>query len=380
MTQKTAILVIASLLFLTSRARAQQKPSLDCCKVPTRLAPKKVASPPQRPTSNTHCALRPAPSEMAWIPGGEFVMGANDSEGRADESPRHRVRVSGFWMDITTVTNADFAKFIATTGYVTTAERKPEWEEIKKQLPAGTPEPADAELVPGSMVFTPPDQPVSLKEEAAWWQFVPGANWRHPEGAGSDLKGRENHPVVQVSYEDSLAYCKWAGKRLPTEAEWEFAARGGRKGQKYFWGDSPVTPKKANYWQGHFPDDNTAQDGFLATAPVKSFPANGYGLYDMAGNVWQWCADWYRADAYRQQEKRGLIVDPIGPAVSFDPDEPTVPKRVQRGGSFLCNEAYCASYRVAARMKSSPDTSLNHVGFRCVMSPNVIPETTVMVK
>ena len=357
-----------ALLLSTGSVHAQQKPALDCCKIPARLISKKAVTPSSIASPNPELRT-PNPANMVWIPGGEFMMGANDAEGRADESPRHRVRVSGFFMDITTVTNADFAKFIEATKYVTTAERKPEWDEIKIQLPAHTPKIADADLVPGSMVFTPPDAPVPLDNVAAWWQFVPGANWRHPEGEGSDLKGRENHPVVQVSYDDALAYCKWVGKRLPTEAEWEFAARGGLKNKKYFWGDAPVSPKRANYWQGHFPDDNTADDGFIATAPAKSFPANGYGLYGMAGNVWQWCSDWYRADAYRAQAKRGLVIDPIGPATPLDPDEPYTQKRVQRGGSFLCNAAYCASYRVAARMKSSPDTSLNHVGFRCVLSP-----------
>jgi formylglycine-generating enzyme required for sulfatase activity len=266
------------------------------------------------------------------------------------------------------VTNAQFRAFVEATGYVTTAERVPEWEELKKQLPPGTPRPPDSVLVASSLVFTQPTRPVFLHDPGGWWQWTPGANWRHPEGLGSSIRGRDDWPVVHVSRDDAVAYARWAGKRLPTEAEWEFAARGGRGGTTYPWGAEPVeTGKpKANTWQGRFPDANTARDGHPGTAPVKSFPPNAYGLYDMAGNVWEWCSDWYRPDAYGHAAESGEAVNPPGPASSFDPDEPTVPKRVQRGGSYRCHDSYCSSYRSSARMKASPDTGLSHSGFRCV--------------
>jgi formylglycine-generating enzyme len=314
-----------------------------------------------------------APADgMVWIPGGEFMMGANptDQETRPDESPRHKVTVDGFWMDQTEVTNAQFRKFIDATHYVTTAEKKPDWDELKKQLPPGTPKPDDSVLQPGSLVFTPPDHAVSLDDSSQWWSYVHGADWQHPTGPASSIAGKDNDPVVQVSWDDAVAYAKWAGKRLPTEAEWEFAARGGQPDAIYPWGNEPpeTGQPKANTFQGHFPDHNSKWDGFEFTAPVKSFKPNGYGLYDMAGNVWEWCSDWYRSDYYTQINNPDGIKNPQGPDSSLDPDEPTVPKRVQRGGSFLCNDQYCSSYRVSARMKASADTSLQHAGFRCVRS------------
>lgn len=304
---------------------------------------------------------------MVKIRGGDFLMGAADKEGRADEYPQHKVQVSDFWMDATEVTNAQFKKFVEATGYITTAERKPDWEELKKQLPPGTPKPDDSLLVAASLVFTPTATPVPLNNAAQWWRWVKGADWKHPEGPGSSIEGKDNYPVVQVSWDDANAYAKWAGKRLPTEAEWEFAARAGRANQPFTWGNEAVEKgkPKANIWQGHFPDKNTATDGYARLAPVKSFVANAFGLYDMAGNVWEWCADWY-TPTYYQQVAGTTAKDPAGPASSYDPEEPTVPKRVVRGGSFLCHASYCASYRVSARMKTSPDTGLEHTGFRCV--------------
>lgn len=304
---------------------------------------------------------------MKWIPGGEAFMGAVDNEGRSDEYPQHRVQVDGFWMDETEVTNAQFQKFVAATGYMTTAEKAVDWNELKKQLPPGTPKPHDSLLVAASLVFTSPAGPVSLNDASQWWRWVKGANWRQPKGAGSTIKGKENYPVVHVSWEDAQAYCKWAGKRLPTEAEWELAARGGKGETIYPWGDEKVEAArpKANTWQGVFPIENTAWDGHTGVAPVKTFAPNSYGLYDMAGNVWEWCSDWYRSDWY-EQVKNNVQNNPVGPAESFDPMEPTVPKRVVRGGSFLCHDAYCKGYRVTARMKTSPDTGLEHTGFRCV--------------
>jgi formylglycine-generating enzyme required for sulfatase activity len=291
---------------------------------------------------------------MAWIPPGSFEMGSD--AGPPDERPRHRVTLKGFWMDRYEVTNAEFEKFVQATGYKTVAERPPD--------PAQFPGAPKEMLVPGSLVFSPPNSAVDLDNYANWWRYVPGANWRQPEGPNSNLRGREQHPVVHISWEDANAYAKWAGKRLPTEAEWEYAARGGLQGRLFTWGDQqrPGGRWVANIFQGDFPHRNTGQDGFMGTAPVGSYPANGYGLFDMAGNVWEWCSDWYRPDAYRTHSPE----NPQGPADSFDPNEPGAVKRVQRGGSFLCNDVYCTGYRPGARMKTTPDTGLSHSGFRCV--------------
>jgi len=313
------------------------------------------------------------PAGMVWVPSGSFTMGTDDPHSMPNERPAHSVRVDGFWMDDHDVTNVEFQKFVTATRYLTTAERKPDWGELQKQLPPNTPKPPENLLVPGSLVFTPPDHPVSLDDLAGWWRWVPGADWRHPEGPGSNFEGRENHPVVQVSWEDAVAYAQWAGKRLPTEAEWEYAARGGRSGQRFFWGNElrPQGRFMANIFQGQFPVKNTAEDGFPGTSPVKSFPANGYGLYDMAGNVWQWTSDWYRADAYVDLASKGACENPKGPEQSFDPADPYAPKRVIKGGSFLCSVEYCESYRPSARRGTPPDTGSAHVGFRCVKSDSV---------
>jgi sulfatase modifying factor 1 len=304
---------------------------------------------------------------MKYITGGTFSMGASDKAGRDDEYPAHAVTVDGFWIDETEVTNAQFAAFVKATGYVTTAERKPDWEEIKKQLPEGTPKPAAEVLVPAALTFNPPAQPVPLNNAAQWWAWTPGASWKHPEGPQSNIKGMEKYPVTQVSWEDANAYAKWAGKRLPTEAEWEFAARGGLKNNIYPWGNQPIESgkPKANTWQGSFPDKNTDWDSFGGLAPVRSFAPNAYGLYDMAGNVWEWVSDWYSHDYYQHVAGK-TIKNPRGPSESMDPEEPTVPKKVTRGGSFMCNDSYCRGYRVTARMKSSADTGLQNTGFRCV--------------
>jgi formylglycine-generating enzyme required for sulfatase activity len=309
---------------------------------------------------------------MKWIAGGEFAMGSQDADARADEQPIHRVRLDGFWIDQTLVTNAQFRKFMEATGYVTTAEKKPDWEEMKKQLPPGTPKPPEDKLVAASIVFHPPSGPVPLDDVSQWWEWAPGADWRHPEGPGSSIVNKDDYPVVQVSWDDAAAYARWAGKRLPTEAEFEYAARGGLAGKKYAWGDQDPTDNEAqphcNIWQGHFPDHNTVKDGYERSSPVTAFALNDYGLYDMAGNVWEWCSDWYRPDTYAADAAKGTAVNPTGPDKSFDPDEPFTPKHVTRGGSFLCHASYCASYRAAARMKTSPDSSTDHTGFRCVAS------------
>ena len=317
--------------------------------------------------ANTAKPPGPAPAGMAWVPGGEFSMGLEDPrsmphgghEAMDDARPIHRVYVDGFWMDKTDVTNAEFARFVAATHYVTVAERKPS--------AADFPDAPAQKLVPGSIVFRPPQNAVSLDDPYQWWSYVPGANWRHPLGPGSSIKGREDYPVVQIAYEDAAAYAKWAGKRLPTEAEWEFAARGGLTGKHYAWGDSFVPGGRwmANTHQGEFPNRDTAEDGFAGIAPVGSFAANGYGLYDMSGNVWQWTSDWYRPDYYAQIAG-GVARNPMGPPSSFDPLEPGVKKRVQRGGSFLCTEQYCTRYLVGSRGKGEPSSASNHIGFRCV--------------
>jgi formylglycine-generating enzyme len=245
-------------------------------------------------------------------------------------------------------------------------------DDILAQLPPGTPRPPKEKLVPGALVFTPTKGAVDLRDFSKWWKWTPGANWRHPEGPGSDLAGRDDHPVVQVSWDDAVAYAKWVGKRLPTEAEWEFAARGGLDNKPYVWGDDPPTDTSihANIWQGDFPYQNTSLDGYVRTSPVRAFPANGYGLYDMSGNVWQWCSDWYQIDLYRERvgKGKGVVVNPHGPDKSFDPRQPYSPLRVQKGGSFLCCDSYCTRYRPSARHGCTPDTGMSHMGFRCVLS------------
>lgn len=304
---------------------------------------------------------------MVYVPGGTFDMGGDNDQASDDEYPKHKVQVSAFYMDATEVTNAQFKKFVDATGYITTAEKKPDWEELKKTLPPGTAKPADSLLVAASLVFKPSNGPVDLNDYSQWWSWVKGADWKHPQGQGSDIEGKDNCPVVHVSWDDAMAYCKWAGKRLPTEAEWEFAARGGLVNNIYSWGNEPVNSgkPKCNSWEGKFPYYNEEKDGYVKAAPVKSFSPNSYGLYDMAGNVWEWCSDWYDKNYY-STIKDITSVNPKGPGKSYDPQDPYTPKRSLRGGSFLCNDAYCSGYRVARRMKSSPDTGLEHTGFRCV--------------
>jgi formylglycine-generating enzyme len=326
---------------------------------------------PQNTFSPTIQNQTPAPANppagMVWIPGGEFSMGSKDPsalpegghEAMEDARPIHRVYVDGFWMDKTDVTNAQFENFVKATGYVTIAERKP----LAKDFPGV---PAE-KLVAGSVVFTPPAHPVSLDDYSQWWSYVPGANWRHPLGPRSNILGKANYPVVQIAYDDAVAYARWAGKRLPTEAEWEFAARGGLSGKPYAWGDSmhPKGKWMANTHQGHFPDHDSAADGHTGIAPVAQYPPNGYGLSDITGNVWQWTGDLYRADYYGSL-KTTVTRNPKGPSTSLDPKEPGVTKRVQRGGSFLCTPEYCSRYIVGTRGKGEASSATNHIGFRCV--------------
>ena len=308
---------------------------------------------------------------MVWISGGIYDMGASDGDRMAlpHEKPKHTVKVDGFYMDETEVTNAQFSKFIEATNYITTAERPVDWELIKQQLPPGTPKPHDSLLLPGSLLFKKTKESVpNLYDFSQWWRWTNGANWKQPEGKGSSIDEKDNHPVVHVSYEDAMAYCNWAGRRLPTEAEWEFAARGGKRDKIYFWGD--LTDKLSSYvnsWEGEFPVDNTQADGFEKSAPVKTYPPNGYGLYEISGNVWEWTSDWYSSQYYQYCKENSITNNPKGPKEAFNPSNPYVDERVIRGGSFLCNASYCASYRVSSRMATDPNTSLEHLGFRTVM-------------
>ena len=313
---------------------------------------------------------------MVFIQGGSFEMGSDGNikgDGEkgyvgSDEFPKHQVEINSFWMDATEVTNIQFKAFVDATGYVTTAEIAPDWEEIKKSLPPGTPRPPDSVLAPASLVFIQTDGPVLLQDYSQWWRWTIGAHWRHPFGPGSNIEGKDNYPVVHISWDDAQSYCKWAGKRLPTEAEWEYASRGGQTNQIYSWGNEHINKgiSKANSWEGDFPYNNELNDGYLYTAPVKSYLPNGYGLYDMAGNVLEWCQDWYHIDYYKMIVNE-ISNNPDGPNVSYDPDEPYIKKRVMKGGSFMCNDSYCSGYRNSMRMKSSPDTGSLHTGFRTVM-------------
>jgi sulfatase modifying factor 1 len=320
---------------------------------------------------NRETAPPNGPAGMVWIPGGKFSMGARETEtmndvgmqATLDSRPIHRVYVDGFWMDKTDVTNAEFGLFVRSTGYLTVAERRPRAEDFPGA-------PAE-DLVAGAVVFSPPDHTVALNDHLQWWSYVPGANWRHPEGPQSSLKGRDDWPVVDVAYEDALAYAKWARKRLPTEAEWEFAARGGLSGRLYPWGDEfrPHGKWMANTHQGHFPNHDTGEDGHVGISQVALYPPNGYGLYDMAGNVWQWTADWYRPDYYAQLVSLGGTArNPKGPSSPYDPAEPAEKKKAQRGGSFLCTDQYCSRYTLGTRGKGEVSTGTNHLGFRCVKS------------
>jgi sulfatase modifying factor 1 len=309
-----------------------------------------------------------SPEGMAWVPGGEFSMGAqiapnNDEVGMKamlDSRPIHRVYVDGFFMDRTDVTNQQFEQFVNATHYITVAERTPRAEDFPDAPPEN--------LVSGSVVFSPPDHAVPLNNHFQWWNYVHGANWRHPLGPKSDLRGKANYPVVHIAYEDAIAYAKWAGKRLPTEAEWEFAARGGLAGKPFVWGDEfrPNGKWMANTYQGQFPLKDTGEDGHAGITGVAQFPPNGYGLYDMAGNVWQWTNDWYRPDYYARLALAGGIArNPQGPDSPYDPSEPTEKKKVHRGGSFLCTDQYCSRYIVGTRGKGEVSTGTNHLGFRC---------------
>jgi sulfatase modifying factor 1 len=301
---------------------------------------------------------------MVWVDGGEFTMGSEDFY--SDERPLQRMSVGGFWIDVCQVTNAQFAAFVKDTGYVTEAELAPD--------PAMYPGAPVESLVPGGLVFVMPPGPVNLRDVTQWWVWTPGADWRHPIGPGSSIADVDHHPVVQVSFGDAVAYCNWADCELPTEAEWEFAARGGLEGATFTWGneDPQETKPLANTWQGGFPYENSEVDGWTRTSPVGSFPPNGFGLYDMAGNVWEWTDDWYTAE--RSEESSHACCAPGEQrggnrrADSFDPNQPeiAIPRKVVKGGSHLCTPQYCYRYRPAARQPQMIDTAMSHMGFRTI--------------
>ncbi|MFS4457145.1 formylglycine-generating enzyme family protein [Maribacter sp. 2304DJ31-5] len=351
--------------------RTPETPIVQNSPVKTEIAPEVVIV--EKPTGMT------VPDGMVWVPGSEFIQGAvpQDKMAMEHEKPGIKVAVDGFFMDITEVTNAQFSKFIEETAYITVAERAVDWEELKKQVPEDTEKPHDSVLRPGALTFKKVKTTLSdLYDFSQWWHWKIGADWKHPNGPESTTEGKGGHPVVQIAYEDALAYCKWAGRRLPTEAEWELAARGGNYGTTFFWGDDvEKLAGKANTWEGEFPVTNAKTDGYELRAPVKSYAPNGYGLYDMAGNVWEWTSDWYNTKYYREQSLRNTLQkNPQGAASPYTPNNPYAREKVVKGGSFLCSASYCASYRVSARMGSSMDSSLEHTGFRTVLSVDMIQE------
>ncbi len=372
----TYLIFIINILLIFQLSPCFSEERLSCCDaVPSRFTANdnSLAEPKDDYSKN------PQTEGMVWIPAGEFTMGGEvadfmqkwpkQARSRNDERPLHSVKLSGFWISETPITNKQFKEFVSATGYITTAEIAPKLEEILPLLPPNTPPPSEELLVAASLVFNPPKGPVPLNNALVWWEWKAGASWQRPEGPGSSINNRLDHPVVHISYFDAEAYAKWKGMNLPTESQWEYAARGGLDSKHFVWGDIPLSEDEPNIniWQGNFPNENTLVDGFLTTSPVKYFKPNGYGLYDMSGNVWEWVADWYHISAYEQRiNSNGGIVNPKGPDKSYDPQEPHLSKRVIRGGSFLCNDSYCSGYRPAARMRNSPDTSTNHTGFRIV--------------
>jgi len=332
------LLLPVSLVFVCCNQSEHKEETADGTTIEEPAAPKDIVTP-----------------KMVHIAAGTFMMGTDDAA-FPDAHPVHKVSVKEFWLDEHEVTNHEFENFVKATNYITVAERQLD----PKDYPGV---PAES-LVPGSAVFYQTGQPVSLNDPLQWWKYIPETSWKHPLGPESNITGKENYPVVHVCYEDAMAYCKWAGKRLPTEAEWEYAAQGKQPGLKYYWGNElkPGGKWMANIYQGDFPSHDKGEDGFAGIAPVKSYPPNGYGLYDMDGNIWEWCNDFYRPDYYAKSP----VNNPTGPADSFDPDEPTAVKRVQRGGSFLCSDQYCIRYRPGSRGKGEVTSGSNNLGFRCV--------------
>ena len=305
-----------------------------------------------------------------------YTKGAkiDDQYSMMREKPSHNVYVDGFFIDITEVTNKQFKKFAAETGYITIAERKIDWEEMKKSLPPGTPKPHDSILQPGSLIFNEDVKEVAgMDNYFQWWKWQIGANWQAPKGPGSSIENKENFPVVHIAYEDALAYCKWANRRLPTEAEWESAAQGNFKNAIYTWGDNvDLLDSNANTWQGNFPVVNEGADGFKMIAPVKSYPANSIGVYDMIGNVWEITDDLFNINYYRELDSSNELNNPKGASSCYNPSNPFETQHVMKGGSFLCHDSYCASYRISARMGVSIDSGSDHTGFRTIATVDML--------
>ena len=316
------------------------------------------------------------PNGMVWVEGKSYTKGAkiDDQYSMMREKPSHNVYVDGFFIDITEVTNKQFKKFAAETGYITIAERKIDWEEMKKSLPPGTPKPHDSILQPGSLIFNEDvKEVVGMDNYFQWWKWQIGANWRAPKGPGSSIENKENFPVVHIAYEDALAYCQWANRRLPTEAEWESAAQGNFKNAIYTWGDNvDLLDSNANTWQGNFPVVNEGSDGFKMIAPVKSYPANSIGVYDMIGNVWEITDDLFNINYYRELDSSTELNNPKGASSCYNPSNPFETQHVMKGGSFLCHDSYCASYRISARMGVSIDSGSDHTGFRTIATVDML--------
>ncbi|TDU34271.1 formylglycine-generating enzyme required for sulfatase activity [Gelidibacter sediminis] len=347
---------------------------LSICMVDCKNRPSKIEASQPDPLPHQLLIKQPdtikTPKGMVWVQGKTFTQGAKPDDALAmpREQPAHEVTVDGFFMDITEVTNKQFKEFVQATGYITIAERPIDWEEMKKALPAGTPKPADSILQPGSLIFNKHiDAVVNMNNYAQWWTWKIGANWKNPEGPGSTIEDNDDYPVVHIAYDDALAYCKWANRRLPTEAEWESAAQGQHTNAIYTWGsDISQLDASANTWQGTFPIKNVSADGFPLVAPVKSYPANSIGIYDMLGNVWELTQDLYNEGHYRQLDRSKPIVNPKGAKIAQSPNNPYQKEHVIKGGSFLCHDSYCASFRISARMGTSTDSGSDHVGFRTV--------------
>ena len=326
--------------------------------------------------NETSTQIPQTPEGMIWVFKKTFIQGAKQTDMHAmpREKPAHEVTVGGFYMDITEVTNAQFKKFVDATNYITVAERAISWEEMKKQLPPGTEKPHDSILQPGSLIFNKNVKAVvGMDNYYQWWTWKIGANWNHPQGPNSTIEGKENHPVVHITHQDALAYCKWAKRRLPTEAEWESAALGKYTNSIFTWGDdADLLNANANTWQGVFPVKNETKDGFEFIAPVKSYPSNSLGLYDMAGNVWEVTADFFNVNHYNELGISKIIVNPKGPEKPYNPNNPYQVEYVMKGGSFLCNDSYCASFRISAKMGVAEDSSSDHMGFRTVADVSMI--------
>ena len=319
-----------------------------------------------------------APEGMVWVEGKTFLQGAKEGDQYAmpREKPAHKVTVDGFYIDATEVTNKQFAAFVNATNYVTVAERKINWEDMKKQLPQGTPKPHDSVLQPGSLIFNKKVNAVAnMNNYAQWWTWKIGANWKHPLGPDSNIAGKDNYPVVHIALEDALAYCKWANRRLPTEAEWESAAQGNNRNSIFTWGnDVNILNSSANTWQGVFPTKNESKDGFEFISPVKSFPPNSIGLYDMTGNVWELTSDLFHVNYYKELDVYKPIVNPKGAKKSYNPNNPYQIEYIIKGGSFLCHASYCASYRISAKMGVTIDSGSDHMGFRTVATKNMLQQ------